>query len=59
MYRKSIKNCTTTIFKNVSKRRNYQIMLLIPILILILGNSELQHAVDHSENSGSRIADQR
>jgi hypothetical protein len=29
------------IFKNVSKRRNYQIMGLIPILILILWNSEL------------------
>ncbi len=41
------------IFKNILNRRNYKIMGLI----LILRNSELRHAVDHSENSGSGIAE--
>jgi hypothetical protein len=42
-------------FKNISNRRNYQLMRLI--LTLILRNSTLQHAVDYSENSNSGIAE--
>jgi hypothetical protein len=34
-------------------------LILIMILILILRNSELWHAVDYSENSGSPIAELR
>jgi hypothetical protein len=45
------------ILKKISNRRNYQIMGFILILILILRDGELQHAVDYSENSGSRIAE--